>query len=162
MKRSTLSFAAAAAAVTLVAGSAGAQTAPAPKAKAAPSAKAWTPGQKTGDGQPDIQGMWTNYTNTPFEVFDASDKPEFYGGDVDGKGGGTGPGFIADTFGRKLSKGRSLVVDPPSGRVPIMAWAEKQRVKIVLSGVREPGSRGCGLLPSAAASQMEVEKRLKS
>jgi len=94
--------------------------------KAAAPAANWTP-PRTPDGQPDIQGMWTNYTNTPFEVFDESDRPDFYGGDVDGKGAGTGPGFIADTFGRKLSKGRSLVVDPPSGRVPIMEWAEKQR-----------------------------------
>lgn len=99
---------------------------PAPDPKSAAPAANWTP-QRTPDGQPDIQGMWTNYTNTPFEVFDETDKPEFYGGDVDGKGAGTGPGFIADTFGRTLTKGRSLVVDPPSGRVPIMPWAEKQR-----------------------------------
>lgn len=99
---------------------------PSPDPTSAAPAANWTP-QRTPDGQPDIQGMWTNYTNTPFEVFDETDKPEFYGGDVDGKGAGTGPGFIADTFGRTLPKGRSLVVDPPSGRVPIMPWAEQQR-----------------------------------
>jgi len=98
------------------------QTTEAPGASAAN----WTP-PRTPDGQPDIQGMWTNYTSTPFEVYEEGDKPGFYAGDVDGKGAGTGPGFIADTFGRTLSKGRSLVVDPPSGRVPIMAWAEKDR-----------------------------------
>src|SRR5262249_12649896 len=37
------------------------------------------------------------------------------------------PGFINDSVERKLSKGRSLVVDPPSGRVPIMPWAEEKR-----------------------------------
>ena len=95
-------------------------------ANTAAPATNWT-APRTPDGQPDIQGMWTNYTNTPFEVFEEGDKPRFYAGDTDGKAAGTGPGFIADTFGRTLTKGRSLVVDPPSGRVPIMPWAEQQR-----------------------------------
>ena len=88
--------------------------------------KTWNP-PRTPDGQPDIQGMWTNYTNTPFEVFAESDQPDLYAGDPDGTNRGTGPGFANDTFGRSLDKGRSLVVDPPSGRVPIMPWAEKER-----------------------------------
>jgi hypothetical protein len=82
---------------------------------------------RTPDGQPDIQGVWTNYTNTPFEVFDEKDNPALYSGDPDGSGRGTGPGFLNDSFERKLTKGRSLVVDPPSGRVPIMPWAEEKR-----------------------------------
>src|SRR5262245_19361335 len=86
----------------------------------------WTP-SRTPDGQPDIQGIWTNYTNTPFEVFDEKDNPALYSGDPDGTGRGTGPGFLNDSLGRNLTKGRSLVVDPPSGRVPIMAWAEERR-----------------------------------
>lgn len=86
----------------------------------------WTP-SRTPDGQPDIQGIWTNYTNTPFEVFDEKDNPALYSGDPDGTGRGTGPGFLNDSLGRNLTKGRSLVVDPPSGRVPIMPWAEEKR-----------------------------------
>jgi hypothetical protein len=92
----------------------------------AETAANWTP-PRTPDGQPDIQGIWTNYTNTPFEVFDESDNPGLYSGDPDGTGRGTGPGYLNDSFERKLSKERSLVVDPPSGRVPIMPWAEEKR-----------------------------------
>ena len=90
------------------------------------TSKNWT-APRTPDGQPDIQGTWTNYTNTPFEVFDESDHPDLYAGDPDRTARGTGPGFANDTFRRKLDKGRSLVVDPPSGRVPIMPWAEEKR-----------------------------------
>jgi hypothetical protein len=86
----------------------------------------WTP-PVTPDGQPDLQGTWTNYTATPFEVFDPSDTPGLYAGDPDGSARGTGPGFLNDTTGRKLTKGRSLVIDPPNGRVPIMPWAEERR-----------------------------------
>lgn len=90
-------------------------------------AAGWTP-SRTPDGQPDLQGVWTNYTATPFEVPDPSDRPDFYAGDLDGSGRGTGPSaFLNDTTGRSLTKGRSLVVDPPSGRVPIMPWAEERR-----------------------------------
>jgi hypothetical protein len=92
----------------------------------AEAAEGWTP-PRTPDGQPDLQGMWTNYTATPFEVFDESDTPGLYSGDPDGSARGTGPGFLTDTTDRNLTKGRSLVVDPPSGRVPIMAWAEERR-----------------------------------
>jgi len=93
---------------------------------AAESAKAWTL-PRTPDGQPDLQGNWTNYTSTPFEVPDKSDTPEVYAGDLDGTGRGTGPGFLTDLSDRKLTKNPSLVVDPPSGRVPIMPWAEERR-----------------------------------
>src|SRR5689334_11684742 len=46
-----------------------AQTAPAGASATAPkaAAKAWTP-RRLPDGQPDIQGVWTNYDNTPFQT----------------------------------------------------------------------------------------------
>ena len=54
------------------------------------SSKNWTQ-PRTPDGQPDLQGTWTNYTSTPFEVPDKSDTPDVYAGDLDGSGRGTGP-----------------------------------------------------------------------
>ncbi len=94
----------------------------------AAAAQEWTP-PRTPDGQPDLQGIWTNYTATPFETPDPSDTPDRYAGDLDGSGRGTGPSaFLNDTTGRALTKeARSLVVDPPDGRVPIMPWAEERR-----------------------------------
>jgi hypothetical protein len=83
---------------------------------------------RTPDGQPDLQGVWTNYNSTPFETFNSSDKPNLYAGDPEGTGGGTGPSaFPVDATGRKLLKRQSLVVEPPSGRVPVMPWAEEKR-----------------------------------
>jgi hypothetical protein len=96
-----------------------------PGARAAAPERAWVP-RRTPDGQPDIQGVWTNYDSTPFETFDANDKPHVYAGYPSGKS--TGPNaFPADATGRVLAKRRSLVVDPPSGRVPVLAWAEEKR-----------------------------------
>jgi hypothetical protein len=94
----------------------------------APAAATTSTAGRTPDGQPDIQGIWTNYDNTPFETFSSSDKPNLYAGDPEGTSRGTGPAsFPVDASGRKLTPRRSLVVDPPSGRVPVMPWAEAKR-----------------------------------
>jgi len=99
--------------------------------------KAWTPA-RTADGQPDVQGIWTNATLTPFErpaslrdkaflteaeaeAFeqqattrreeDAAPRP----GDV-----GSYNQFWFDSGDRVVSTRRtSLVIDPPDGRVPL-------------------------------------------
>jgi hypothetical protein len=110
-------------------------------------AKTWAPA-RTADGQPDLQGMWTNATITPFERpsalagkpflteqeaaalekqaadrrADADDRPP-RPGDV---------GSYNDAWfdaGTKVVATRrtSLVVDPPDGRVPLKPSAEKTR-----------------------------------
>jgi hypothetical protein len=105
----------------------------------------WTPA-RTPDGQPDLQGIWTNPTITPFErpanlrdrAFlteaearslekqalsrreeDAPPRP----GDV-----GSYNQFWFDSGDRVVSTRRtSLVIDPPDGRVPLRPEAEAAR-----------------------------------
>src|SRR5262252_1831869 len=57
---------------------AGQTTKEAPKAKTAAAAKGtWTP-QRTPDGQPDLQGVWTNNTVTPLQRPKELAGKEFY------------------------------------------------------------------------------------
>src|SRR5947207_1047595 len=77
--------------------------------------KTWTV-PKTVDGQPDLQGMWINFEGTPFEKPDASVA----------RGGGGGGGAFGDK--KPIVPPRtSMAVDPPDGKVPVMAWAEQKR-----------------------------------
>jgi hypothetical protein len=72
--------------------------------------KAWSPA-RTPDGQPDIQGMWTNYDNTPFEAPGPDDKARlaalrewFPAADQTGPGsvwGTDGPGAASRNARRK-------------------------------------------------------------
>src|SRR4051794_8251687 len=65
------------------------------------AAKAWSP-HRLADGQPDIQGVWTNYDNTPFQTPSPEDaaalaalREWFPPGDQTGPGsvwGADGPG----------------------------------------------------------------------
>jgi len=105
----------------------------------------WTP-PTTPDGQPDLHGIWTNATITPFErpaalqgkaflneaeaqAFErqAATRREEDGppsaGDV-----GSYNQFWFDSGERVVSTRRtSLVIDPPDGRVPLRAEAEAAR-----------------------------------
>ena len=106
--------------------------------------KAWTP-PRTPDGQPDLQGIWTNATLTPFErpaslrdkafLTEAEaeaierqaaanrEKDPKRPGDV-----GSYDQFWFDSGDRVVSTRRtSLVIDPPDGRVPLRPEAEAAR-----------------------------------
>src|SRR5690348_11089414 len=110
----------------------------------APARKTWTPG-RTPDGQPDLQGVWTNPTITPFErPAELAGKATLTSaeaaalekkaaenrvdrapteGDV-----GTYNQFWFDSGTKVVStRQTSLVVDPPNGRVPVKPEAEEKR-----------------------------------
>ena len=115
-----------------------------PAAGQTPSGKAWRLGH-TPDGQPDLQGVWTNPTITPFErpaelagkaVLTAEEAAQLEqraaqnrvdrppaAGDV-----GNYNQFWFDS-GTKVvgTRQTSLVVDPPDGRVPVRPEAEARR-----------------------------------
>lgn len=114
-------------------------------ARAQHPARAWTP-PKTADGQPDLQGTWTNATLTPFErppslgdkafLTDAEaraiERRASATRDDDGppRSGDVGSynQFWFDSGERVVSTRRtSLVIDPPDGRVPLRREAEAAR-----------------------------------
>jgi hypothetical protein len=108
--------------------------------------RAWT-APKTPDGQPDLQGIWINPTITPFErpagqatkaFLTAEEAAEIEKrtlerrAEADRNTRGSGVGAYNDFWmdsGTKVLSTRqtSLVVDPPDGRVPVTAAAEKRR-----------------------------------
>ena len=118
-------------------------TAP-PKPAAAPTHKPWTP-SRTPDGQPDLQGVWTNPTITPFErpqelagkatlsdqeaaqleqraAQSRADRAPTEG-DV-----GSYNQFWFDSGTKVVSTHQtSLVTDPQDGRVPLKRSAEEKR-----------------------------------
>src|SRR5881296_3841312 len=111
--------------------------APSSSAKASATAKRWT--AKTSDGQPDLQGYWTNSTYTPLQRPNGVTK-EFYNREevvqIEKQAAGreeaqTEPGTIADVhydftqFSLDRSQSAhltqlrtSMIVDPPDGRIP--------------------------------------------
>ena len=100
---------------------------------------------RTPDGQPDLQGIWTNATITPFERPTEFAGKEFLtekeAADLEARAAGNAvdrPPAAGDTGtynqfrfdrGTKVVKTRrtSLVVDPPDGRVPLRPEAEAKR-----------------------------------
>ena len=91
----------------------------------------------TPDGQPDISGIWTSFDTTPFEV----ETPEvladlkalaYWFPGVDGVEGGPGVGpsgdfSQAEPHAAQNQRRRSMVVDPPTGQVPILDSARAVR-----------------------------------
>jgi hypothetical protein len=104
-----------------------------------------TPTGKTPDGQPDLQGVWTNATITPFErpdelagkkvltpqeAAELEKKAALTRVDAPPKAGDVGNyNQVWFDSGTKVVSSRqtSLVVDPPDGRVPLKPSAEAKR-----------------------------------
>jgi hypothetical protein len=118
----------------------------APGAKAKPAARPWTP-PKTPWGEPDLQGVYSNKTITPFErPAEFAGKAELSGEETaelerrvvdrsadrrDNKGTDADVSRAYNEFwwdrGTKVTTNRSsLLIDPPDGRVPPLT-AEAQR-----------------------------------
>ena len=111
--------------------------APTSSPKASATAKKWT--AKTSDGQPDLQGYWTNSTYTPLQRPNGVTK-EFYNPEevvqiekqaAEREDAQTEPGTIADVhydftqFSLDRSQSAhvtqlrtSMIIDPPDGRIP--------------------------------------------
>src|SRR5688500_5065251 len=118
----------------------------APAGATAAASKPYVP-PKTADGQPDLQGFWTNSTYVPLERPNGVTK-EFYTPEealaaekraAEREAAQTEPGTVADvhydfsqfgldrsqsTFARSLRT--SLIVDPPDGKIPPLT-AEGQK-----------------------------------
>ena len=119
--------------------------APVPVAAQAPSApaKTWTP-PRTPDGQPDLQGMWTNDTITPFErpselagkqflteeeAAELEERTAQRRVESEASAGFRSYNQLWLDSGTTVVPTRqtSLVMDPPDGRVPIAPAAEERR-----------------------------------
>jgi len=112
--------------------------------RTAAQSESWSP-PRTAEGQPDLQGIWTNATITPFErPAELADKPFLteqeaaaYEARVVGArtDAAPRPGDVGNynqvwfDQGTTVVKTRrtSLVVDPPDGRVPVRPEAEARR-----------------------------------
>src|SRR6188472_2908506 len=78
---------------------------------------AWKQG-RTPDGQPDLQGIWLNFDGTPFEA--ASAQPAAPAATATAAANVGPASEFADHNHKVSERRRSMVIDPPDGRVPVM------------------------------------------
>jgi hypothetical protein len=102
-----------------------AQTAAPAASRAAAVGGSWT--QRTPDGQPDLQGIWINFDSTPFEAPLAQPAAPAPAAPA-APAANVGPASeFADHTHKVSTRRKSMVIDPPDGRVPVMKWAEDKR-----------------------------------
>ena len=108
-------------------------------------AKKWT-APRTPDGHPDMQGVWTHGTLTPFERPTALGTKAFYteaeAAEVERQArarranpatprpddvGGDNEAFVDSDYSYLRTRQTSIVVDPPDGRLSFRPEAEKKR-----------------------------------
>src|SRR5438128_2407645 len=130
------------------------------KAPAPAAAKTWT-AARTPDGQPDLQGFWTNTTYTPLqrpknitkEFFTKQELDEVVRKAASEEEEQTTPGTIADVhydftqFGLDRSQGvlalttrTSMIVDPPDGKLPPLSALGKERAAERAAAVKQRGA----------------------
>jgi hypothetical protein len=131
------------------------------QAGSAAAAKVYTPA-RTPDGQPDLQGFWTNSTYTPLERPNGVTK-EFYteqeAADAERRAAEreteqTEPGTIADVhydfsqFGLDRNQSRfsrnlrtSLIVDPRDGKIPSLSPEGEKRAAENAEAAKRKGGR---------------------
>ena len=121
----------------------------------------WTQG-KTPDGQPDLQGTWLNFDATPFETPVARSAPApAAAGSTAATNVGPASEF-ADHNHQVSARRRSMVVDPPDGRVPVMKWAEDKRDFDLEHIPDAPGARNAlGAVHHARPPRRHVPRRLQ-
>src|SRR5947208_1950231 len=86
--------------------------------------RGFVPG-RTPDGQPDLRGTWVNFDSTPFEAPAGTSAPA--AAPIPAAPGINPPSHWADHDSPMKAARRSMVVDPPDGRVAVMQWALDKR-----------------------------------
>lgn len=136
----------------------------------APTARKWVQ-PRTPDGQPDLQGFWSNSTYVPLERPNGVTK-EFYTPEeaaairkaaVAREQAQTTPGTVEDIhydfsqFGLDRSQAAqapnlrtSIIVDPPDGKIPPMTEEGRRRV-----AAREAATKNIGRWDSAESNQLD-------
>jgi hypothetical protein len=132
---------------------AGQPAAPAPKTTpVAKAPKGWTP-SRTPQGQPDLQGYWTNAGFTPLERPVALGTKEFYteseAANIEKrriqrestqKRSTYDKVWQIEPWGNVSSLRTSLIFDPPDGRIPPLTAKGQQRVAAEAEAVRRGAS----------------------
>ena len=80
---------------------------------------------RLADGRPDLQGTWVNFDDTPFEA--PGGAPTAPAAAPAPTAGVNPPAHWTEHDSPKGERRRSMVIDPPDGRVPVLPWAEARR-----------------------------------